>query len=147
MFKLHPPCPHPSQFIFDRKGANLAAPPQLTENETFPQLLSKQRTRAPVHSFTEQSAEERAAPVTGGSLIRQPQGRKAGHPPRPFHLLRLLHPNPLMGFKVLRGGVHLVETQSSGQRWRPAPILLVDNGPQSLKLGCTLGIKYSFKTT
>jgi hypothetical protein len=29
----------------------------------------------------------------------------------------------------------------------PSPHPLVDNGLQSLRLGCTLGIKYSFEST
>ena len=81
------------------------------------------------------------------SLIRQPRRMKDDRPPRALHLLRLPHPNPLMGFKVLLGGVHLAETLSRGQGWRPAPTSLVDNGPQSLRLSCTLGIKYSFRST
>lgn len=52
-----------------------------------------------------------------------------------------------MGFKVLLGGINPAEMLSWGQRWRPAPTPLVDNGPQSLSLGCTLGIKYLFKST
>lgn len=74
----------------------------------------------------------------------QAVSRKEGRPPSsPFPSADMAS-NPLMGFKVLLGEINLAEMLSWGQRWRPAPTPLVDNGPQSLSLGCTLGIKYVF---
>lgn len=44
-------------------------------------------------------ATAREPPRAGG----RSRGRKDSHPPRPLHLLRILHPDPLMGFQVLLG--------------------------------------------
>ena len=137
----------PLNFGFDRKVANNGS---ITMTKREPKAFHNSSQRRGLVVSLQLNQAEGAGAGPGWlqeSLIRQPQRMKDDCPPRPLHLLRLPHPNPLTGFKVLLGGVHLADTLSWGQGWRPAPTSLVDNGPQSLRLSCTLGIKYSFKST
>lgn len=73
----------------DSKVVSLAAPPQLKGNTSSPQL--------------NQAEGIRAAPGHCRKPHQVVPGKEDDHPSGPFHSLRLLHANPLMGFKVLLG--------------------------------------------
>ena len=111
----------PLNFGFDRKVANNG---NITMTKREPKAFQNSSQRGLVVSL-QLNQVERAGAGPGWlqeSLVRQPQRMKDDHPPRPFHLLRLPHPNPLMGLKVLLGGP-LSGDAIRGPRVAPSPHL------------------------
>lgn len=113
----------PLNFGSDRKVANNGS---ITMTKREPKAFHNSSQRRGLVVSLQLNQAEGAGARPGWlqeSLIRQPRRMKDDRPPRALHLLRLPHPNPLMGFKVLLGGSPLSRDAITGPRVAPSPHL------------------------